>query len=329
MKRRVFVAGLGAALAWHGAVAQQQPKVPRVGFLAGRSRSTPSNPDAWYDSFVQGMRDLGYVDGKNVVIEWRFADNHLERTAKLAEELVQLKPDVVVTHYMTAVRELQKASPTVPIVSTVLINPVSAGDAKSLSHPGGRTTGLSTFSAELSGKRIELLKAILPKLSRIAMLMNPDTPTMGYALLASVKQAAAPLNIDVLTAEATTAEGIDRAFVQMKAAHADALLIPNNPYFPTRARQIGDLTIRHKLPTASPYAELAEAGGLLSYGPNLRSTYRTAASYVDRILKGAKPGDLPIEQPTEVELVINRRTARALGLNVPQDLLLRADRVVD
>jgi putative ABC transport system substrate-binding protein len=329
-KRRKLVIALGASalIAPFASFAQQQGKVWRIGFLAARSRSTASNPDAGYDAFMQGMRDLGYVEGKNLVIEWRFGDSKFERLPALAAELVRMKVELIVTHSTSATEVLQRAAGTIPIVTLGVSDPVSSGFAKSLAHPGGNITGISNLSGDISPKYLEMLRSMVPKLSHVAVLMNPEN-SFHATVLKNVQTAAQKSRIKILPVEARTAPEIEKAFSAMAREKAGAVIVARETLFTQQVRQIADLAMKHRLPSITAVREYAEAGGLMSYGPNNADLYRRAATYVDKILKGAKPGDLPVEQPTTFELFINGKTAKALGLTIPQELLLRADKVIE
>lgn len=309
-------------------LAQQQGKVWRIGFLAARSRSTSSSPEVYYDAFVQGLRELGYVEGKNLVIEWRFADGKYERLPALAAELVGMKVELIATHGTPGTQAAQRATSTIPIVFGSANDPVASGFAASLARPGGNITGLSLISVDVTQKHLELLKALVPRLSRVAILVNPGNSSLP-ATLKSVQAAAQQFGVKVLPVAARTPEEIERGFVFMRRERADAVIILNDTFFIGRRRQITELAERNLLPSMFPFREDVEAGGLMSYGQNLADHYRRAATYVDKILKGAKPGELPIEQPTRIHLAINRKAAKRLGITVPQELLLRADEVID
>jgi putative ABC transport system substrate-binding protein len=327
-RRNVLILGLGALAAPLASLGQQQGKVRRIGFLAVRSRPTPSNPEVYYDAFVQGMRDLGYVEGKNLVIEWRFADGKFERLPGLASELVLMKLEVIVTHTTPSTEALQRATSTIPIVMTSIADPVSSGFAASLARPGGNITGLSLMIIDLSPKYLELLKLMLPALSRVAVLLNPGT-SFEFAVLKSIQAAAQQFGVKILAVEARTLEEIERGFAAMRRERADAVIVLGDSFFIAQRRQITELAARNRLPSMFAYREDVEAGGLMSYGQNLADFYRRAATYVDKILKGAKPGELPIEQPMKVHLAINRKTAKTLGLSIPQEVLLRVDEVIE
>lgn len=331
MNRRdtvLALVALGAASGPLASVAQQQGKVRRIGFLAVRSRPTPSSPNVNYDTFVRGMRELGYVEGKNLVIEWRYADGKYERLPGLAAELVRLKPEVIVTHSTPATQALQRATSTIPIVTAAVGDPIASGFAASLAHPGGNITGLSFITPDVYPKQLELLKSMVPALSRAAVLV--DSRNARYpANLKSVQAAAQQLGVKILPVDARTPEEIERGFAAMRRERADAVIILADAFFLGQRREIAELVARNRLPSMHYYREDVEAGGLMSYGQNLADYYRRAATYVDKILKGAKPGELPIEQPTKIHLAINRKTAKALGLVIPQELLLRADEVME
>ena len=328
--RRRLLLALGASVisAPFPSLAQQPPKIRRIGFLAARSRSTPANPDVYYDAFVKGMRDLGYVEGRNLVIEWRFADGKLERLSELAAELVRMKVEVIATHGTQNAQAAQRATSTIPIVISAISDPVSAGVVKSLARPGGNITGLSVMTVDLSPKQIELLHAVIPRLSRVALLMNSSNS--GHpAILKSTQAAARSIGATVLPVEVRSAEEIERGFATMARERSDVLIVAVDTFLIGQRRQIADLALKHRLPTMYGYREDVEAGGLMSYGQNLADFYRRAATYVDKILKGATPGELPIEQPIKIHLAINRKTAKALGLVISKELLFRADEVIE
>jgi putative ABC transport system substrate-binding protein len=274
------------------------------------------------------MRELGYVEGKNLAIEWRFADGKLDRLPALAAELVRLKVDVIVAVGLEAPLAVQKATITIPIIFVGPGDPVGTGLIKSLARPGGNITGPSTISGELGPKRLEMLLAMVPKLSRVAVLVNPTRPTHIKAL-ESVVAAGQKLGVTMLRAEARTPQEIENAFSVMVREKAGALIVLLNPVFQEQRSQIAELSAKHRLPCMTADRIYAEAGCLMSYGNSLADDFRRAATYVNKILKGAKPSDLPVEQPTKFELVINRKTAKALGLTIPQSLLVSADKVIE
>jgi putative ABC transport system substrate-binding protein len=305
--------------------AQQAASRPRIGFLG---TSSPSDPRAarYAGAFQQGLRELGYVEGQNIAIEFRWAMGKYDRLPGLAAELVGLKVNVLVAGAQPAIQAAKDATETIPIVM-VSSDPVAAGFVASLARPGGNITGLSMMSAELLGKQLELLKEVVPKVSRVALLGNPTNP--GNAQWAQHAQdAARALGIRLQPLEARDPTEIDRAFTQMTRERAGAVFLLNDTMLSDHRTRIADHATRRRLPTVSGLSEHAEAGGLLAYEPSRADTWRRAATYVDKILKGAKPADLPVEQPTTLELVINLKTAKALGLTIPQAVLLRADRVI-
>jgi ABC-type uncharacterized transport system substrate-binding protein len=281
-----------------------------------------------YRSFLQGMRELGYIEGKNFVVEARFADGEGAALPGLAAELISGKVDVIVATGTPVTLALRKATRTVPIVSTVSSDPAGDGSSTSLARPGGNITGLSNFAPELSQKQVELLTACVPKLSRLAVLVNPSNAEHS-GRLKLVESAARKVGMRVLAVHGGTPDEITSSFGAMARDRAEAVLILGDTFFLQQMRRIADLALKYRLPSVFLNPELVEAGGLMSYGPNFTDNFRRAASYVDKILKGAKPADLPIEQPTKFELVINLKTAKALGLTIPQSLLLRADQVIE
>jgi putative ABC transport system substrate-binding protein len=325
--RRKLLAALGAAALASPLMLHAQTKVWRVGFLAPRSRQDVLKEDP-YGSFPVGMRDLGYVEGKNLTIEWRYAGGEFDKLPALAAELVQMKVDVMVTIGPQATSVAHKLTTTIPIVMVVSNDPVGSGLVASLGRPGGNITGLSNFSADLSPKHLEMLTNMVPRLARVAVLTNP-TNSGQAAMLKNIEAAAQKLNSRILPVQAQTVQEIESAFVTMVRGNAGAIIVMLDPYFIQQRRQIADLAVKHRLPSISPFREYAEAGGLMSYGRNLQDQYRRMATFVDKILKGAKPGDLPVEQPTTLELIINGKTAKALGLTIPQSLLISADKVIE
>ena len=327
--RRKLLIGVGSSILSASLPSYAQPaKVSRIGVLTLRSRSTPASPEPFYDAFTQAMRELGYVEGKNLVIEARFAEGKSERLPGLAAELIDLKPAVIVTHAMNATEALRRATSTIPIVVSPLNDPVGRGLAASLARPGGNITGMAMMASDVSPKQLELLKAMVPALSQVAILANPGNPSHP-AVLKVVQASVQQLGIKVLVLNASTGEEIERAFAVMTQERADAGIALSDPFFTGQRRQIPALALKHRLPMMFAQREFVVAGGLMSYGANLNDLYRGAAIYVDKILKGANPGDLPIEQPTRIHLALNRKTAKALGLTIPSQLLLRADEAVD
>ncbi len=317
------LAALGAAPL--SSNAQQQGKVWRVGFLTQRRR--PDSIDAdFIGAFPRGMRELGYVEGRNLVIEWRF-DDKAERLPDLAAELVQLNVDVIVSGSSQAISAFQKATTTIPIVMATSGDPIGAGFVKSLARPGGNITGLSNLTSDIGIKQLELLLSMEPRLSRVAVLVNPVNPALA-TFLRNVQSAAQTGSVTVLPVEARTAQEIENAFPTMIQGNARAVIVATDALFVQNYRKIAELAAKYRLPSVSQVREYAEAGGLMSYGPNLAEQFRRAATYVDKIFKGAKPADLPVEQSTKFEFLINGKTAKALGLTIPSELLLRADRVI-
>jgi len=303
--------------------AQQQPKVWRIGFLAADSSSTRI-----YEGFQQGMRELGYVEGKNFIIQWHFADGKYERLPGLAAELVRLNADVIVAGTTLSVQAANQATDTIPIVMVAVPDPVGEGFVARLSRPGGNITGLSNIVTEVSAKHLELLRAAVRKLSRVAVLINPLNPSDSL-ILEQIHGAAYSAGVKILAIEASTASQIEAGFGAMTRARTEALIVAADSHFDVQRHQIAKLAVKNRLPAISSNREMTEAGGLLSYGQDLAEHYRRAATYVDKILKGAKPGDLPVEQPTRLQLVINRKTAKAIGLTISQELVLRADKVIE
>jgi putative ABC transport system substrate-binding protein len=327
-RRKLLIAlGASAIAEPFGVFAQQQGKVWRVGFL-GMRLSTASNPNASYDAFVQGMRELGYVEGKNLVIESRIADGKAERLPGLAAELVQLNVDVILAAGVQPTSAAQKATTTIPIVMGNSNDPVGSGFVASLARPGGNITGLSNLIGDLGPKHFEMLRSMTPKLSRVAILVNPTNS--GHAtILKTVQSAAQKSGVKILPVQARNPQEIESAFLTMARENAGAIIVANDLLFNQRRRQIAELAVKNRLASVAAVREYVEAGGLMSYGPNFVELYRRAATYVDKILKGANPGNIPVEQPTKFELFINRKTAKALGLAIPQSLLISANRVIE
>ena len=309
-----------------GSLAQPQSKGARIGFLYYGSRQSGLDTGR-YNAFVQGMRELGHVEGTNCVIEARFADGKPERLPALAAELVRLKVDVVVATGTPTYRALQHAAATIPVVITVTFDPVGDGFAASMARPGGNFTGLTLGAADLGPKLLELLKAAMPKLSRVAVLVQPGNPAHPQRLV-RIMSAAQKIGIQVVLAEAGTVPEIEREFAMMTKERANASIVLADGFFLQESRPIAAQALKHRLPSISQLREYAEAGGLMSYGPNSVDNFRRAATYVDKILKGAKPGELPFEEPTRYHLLINRKTALSLSLTIPQALLGQADELI-
>jgi putative ABC transport system substrate-binding protein len=324
---RLVVALLALALlaAPPAGEAQQTGNIPRIGVLfASTPAVTPQNIQA----FRQGLSGLGHVEGRTHVIELRYAEARAERLRELARELVSLRVDVIVASTDGAVATVKQETQTIPIVMVNSIDPVGTGFVTSLARPSGNVTGLSNFSAELSGKRLALLSEAVPGLSRVACIWNPDVrgAVLDYK---ETEGSARSLRLQLQSVEVPRAEDLERAFsaVTKQRAQAIVVLAPNPVLFANRD-QLVSLAQRNRLPSMYAQSEFVKAGGLVSYGPSIPDLWRRAAAYVDKILKGAKPGDLPVEQPTKFELVINLKTAKALGLTIPQSVLLRADEVI-
>jgi putative ABC transport system substrate-binding protein len=318
---------LGLTLATLAVEAQQTEKVPKIGYLHPHLAASPH----LHEAFRQGLRDLGYVEGRNVVIEYRSAEGKPERLPALAAELVALKIDVIVAAATVSAQAAKQATKTIPIVFPVAADPVTSGLVTSLARPGGNVTGLSGISPELVGKRLELLKQAVPGVSRVAALWQPGNfpERTEKDMLNGAEIAARALGVRLQFVEARGPTDIDRAFSEMTGARAGApIVLPSGMFFPERRRLV-DLAAENRLPAVYPWREGADAGGLMSYGVNLADLYRRAAVFVDKILKGAKPGDLPVEQPAKFELVINLKTAKALGLTIPPSVLGRADQVIE
>jgi putative ABC transport system substrate-binding protein len=306
--------------------AQHAATIPRIGFLSPSPLSDPRT-QRFLEAFRQGLRELRYVEGQNIAIETRFAEGKWDQLPGLAAELVRAKVDLIVTYTTPATQAAKQATGTIPIVVATVIDPVTAGLVASLAHPGGNVTGLSQMVPDLVGKQLELLKEVTPKISRVALLSNPVNPAHALAIQ-DVKVAARSLGVRLQLLEARGPSEIESAFGAMTTARAGAVIILVDSMLIDHRTRIADLAARHRLPAVSATIETAEAGGLMAYGPSVRDMFRRAATYVDKILKGAKPADLPIEQPTKFELVINLRTAKVLGLTIPQSVLLRADLVI-
>jgi len=326
MRRRDFLTVLGVAAA--GApltTASQDPrKLPRIGFLGNSTAILEAN---LVGPFREGLRDLGYVDGRNIVIEYRWAEGSYERFPSLIAELLAMKVDVIVTAGTPAALAVKKATASVPLVMVAVGDPVGTGLVGSLGRPGGNATGLTSIAPELEGKRLELLREVLPKISRVAVLWNPAN---AYQIGSEkeVQAAAKALRISVISLPVQNLKELGNAFAAILREHPDALVVLADRVFLHNRERIADFAITNRLPGMNGYRELVEAGGLMSFGPSYAVMHRQAATYVDKILKGSKPADLPIEQPAKFELVMNLKTAKALGLTIPQSVLLRADEVI-
>ena len=336
-KRRQTLAALGASAlanvlpAALPAVAQAQTKpakkIWRIGFLSPRGRPASFDAD-FIGGFLSGMRERGYAEGNNLVIDWRFADGDLAPLPGLAAQLVQLKPDVIVTAGPQAISAVQKATSTIPIVMAVVVDPVGSGLVTSLAQPGGNTTGNSMNIIEISAKYLEMLLGMAPRLTRVALLLNP-TNNASAALLASVQAGAKTTGVTLLPVEARTTAEIEAAFARMKRDRAGAVIVQPDALFNSQSRAIAGFALKQRLPSIYGLREYTDAGGLMSYGPSFTESFRRAAYFVDRIFKGAKPADLPVEQPNKYELFINGKTAKTLGLKIPYSLLITAEKVIE
>jgi putative tryptophan/tyrosine transport system substrate-binding protein len=304
--------------------AQQPTKVPRIGFL---SSASPSSFSVFTEAFRQGLRDLGYVEGKNILIEYRYAGGVLDRLPMLAGELVGLKVDVIVAAGgLTLVSAAKKVTDSIPIVMTNSADPVASGIVASLAHPGGNVTGLSTLARELGDKRLELLKDTIPKLSRVAVVGGPNLSVSPQ--IKEIEIAGRALGVRIQRVQMAGVEDLEKAIAATIKECAGALMTMIHPMFTGIRGRLADHAVKNRLPTMFPQPEAVEAGILMAYGPDTLALYRRAATYVDKILKGRKPADLPIEQPTKFEFIVNLRTAKLIGLTIPPNVLARADRVL-
>ncbi len=329
MDRRTFIGAFasGLVIARSSADAQQPDKVPRLGYLSPNLAASAHLRDA----FRQGLRDLGYVEGRNVVVEYRDAEGKLERLPSLAADLVALKVDIIVAPNTVGVLAAKQVTETTPIVFAVAADPVGSGLVISLARPGGTVTGLSILAPELVGKCLELLTQAVPGVSRVAALWQPGGlgERTEKDMLKGAEVAARTLGVRLQFVEARSPADFERAFADMTSVRAGAVTVLPNNMFNNERRRLVELAARHRLPTVFPYREGADAGSLMAYGANLADLLRRAATYVDKILKGARPGDLPVEQPTKFELVINAKTAKALGIKIPQAILVQATEVIE
>ena len=306
------------------AKSQQSAKVPRIGYLSG---ATPDGQSDRIEAFRQGLRELGYVEGKNIIIEFRSADGKLDLLPAVAAELVRLKVDIIVTGGATATHPAKEATVTIPIVMTSDNDPVGSGHVASLARPGGNITGLSNFSPELSGKRLELLKEIIPRLSRVCVLANSTQP--GYTqVLKELELAAGALGVKLQYLDILDPKDIETAFRAASKGRADAILVVASAVLNSQRKQIADHAVKSRMIAIYNNLQFVEAGGLMTYGVSTTDLDRRAATYVDKILKGAKPADLPVEQPKKFEFVINLKAAKQIGLTIPPNVLVRADKVI-
>src|SRR6516225_1952376 len=304
--------------------AQPQKKIPRIGLLTG---TTPSGSSARAEAFRQGLRQLGYAEGKDFVIEYRYADGKLDRLNELAAELVRLKVDVIVTAGPTATRAAKAATATIPIVMTQDPDPVGNGFVASLAHPGGNITGLSSLAPEISGKQLQLLKETVPKLSRVAVLGTSSAPGQAI-LLREIGLAAAPFGVQLQSLDVQGPKDIETAFRAASEQRAEGFIVLASGILNRQIPRISEYAVKNRLPVIYAAPQFVEAGGLMFYGVNLADLDRRAATYVDKILKGAKAGDLPVEQPKKFELIVNLKAAKQIGLTIPPSVLARADKVI-
>ena len=324
MKRREFITLLGGAAAWP-LVARAQGKIPRVGFMGNSTAALEAN---LVDSFREGLRELGYEEGRNIAIEYRWADGQYERFAALVAELIAAKVDVIVTAGTPAALAVKKATTTVPLVMVAVGDPVGTGLVPSLARPDGNLTGLSSVAPDLEGKRLELLREIVPSVSHVAVFFNLLNP-FHVVSMRQAQHRGKTMGIKLQQHDIRKSEDLDGAFAAIRKERPDALLILADRVFLHNRQRMMDFTEEQRLPNVSAYKEVVEAGGLMSYGPSYEDMHKRAAIYVNKILKGAKPGNLPIEQPTKFTLVVNLKAAKALGISMPPAVLSRADDVIE
>jgi putative ABC transport system substrate-binding protein len=324
MRRREFIAGLGGAATWPLLVRAQPSTMPLIGFLGSQ---TPSGQKLWTDAFVQRVRELGWVDGRNVRIEYRWAEGSGPRSAEFAAEFIKLKADVIVTNGTPMILAAKRATSVIPIVFAAAGDPVGTGLVASLNRPGANLTGLSLQASDLAGKHIELLREARPGIKRLGILVNVESPNTATQLR-EAQAAASTLGVEVVVLEIRAAKDIAPAFDKAKG-QVEALFVLNEPLVIANSARINALAIAGGLPTVYAFREFVDTGGLMSYGPHFPDLFRRAGEYVDKILRGAKPAELPVQQPTKFELVINLKTAKALGLEISSALLARADEVIE
>ena len=327
MKRREFITLVGGTAIWPLAARAQQPPLPVIGFLSSAS------PDVYairLRAFRQGLKEAGYVEGQNVAIEYRWAEGQNNRLPVLAAELVHRQVDVIVAGGGTPSAVVAKAATaTIPIVFAVGVDPVALGLVTSLNQPGGNLTGITNMNVEVGPKRLELLRELIPTATSIALLINPTSPNLAKPFTRAMKAAASTLGLQLQVLQASTEQDLDRVFAALAQSRANALVIMPDVFFDTRSEQLAALTLRHAVPAIFQFRPFAAAGGLMSYGSNETDNYRTLGTYTGRVLKGEKPADLPVVQSTKVELILNLKTAKALGLTVPLPLIGRADEVIE
>jgi putative tryptophan/tyrosine transport system substrate-binding protein len=326
--KKAFGLAVGAAICalCLPAEAQQPKKIPRIGYVSGSGDST--NPGPYLEALRQGLKTLGYVDGKNVAIEYRGAGGELGRTREFVADLINRKVDVLILPTPETIRAAKQSTKTIPIVMVTGGDPVANGFIDSLAHPGGNITGLYTQSVELNGKRLELLKEVVPRLTRVGLLRNPNTAPAA-AVFKEYETAAQALKLQIHSLDVSSDNpDLPGAFQAAVKAHAQAIVTVTNAQLLLQQARIVELAVKHRLPSLFQFSPWVEAGGLMSYSTNEIEVFRRAAIYVDKILKGTKPADLPVEQPTKFEFVINLKTAKALNLTIPQSVLFRADKVI-
>ena len=328
MRRREFITAIATTAAtWPLAARAQQggQKLRRIGHLIGGTQAVSSRVSV---GLIEGLRDLGYIEGRDYVVEYRYAEGHYDRFSDLAAELVRLNVDVVVLGTPAAIPAMRKATSTIPIIMSNVSDPVGSGFVSSLARPGGNITGLATSHESTTAKQIELLSEILPKLSRVGVLANPDSPTTVPGLV-TARAAARQAAIELWQTDARNADEIDAAFVKFAHEHVEAVVVITDAVFALHRRRIAELAMKGRLPATFAHREYVVDGGTLSYGQDIKYFLRRTAVLVDKIFKGAKPADLPIEQPTRFFLTVNLKTAKAIGLNLPESFLLRADEVIE
>src|SRR5215471_17985735 len=327
MKRRAFIAGIGGAAAWPiVARAQQQSRKAHIGALLP---GAPASYSPRTNALLEGLRDLGYEEGKTVTIEWKWWNDQAERLPELAAELVSLDLKAIVTAGTPAAKALKSATRSIPIIMAVIGDPVAAGLVDSLAHPGGNVTGFSILASDLSGKRLELLKEVVPRLFSVGVILNPANPQPKIELI-EIEAAARALEIQIRPIQISAESSLQNSFESISKDHSvQAVIVLTDALLYNNRKQIASLAAANRLPTIYFFREFVADGGLMSYGPSDIDLFRRAASYVDKVLRGAKPGDLPIEQPTKFELVINQGAARTTGLDLPATLLARADEVIE
>ena len=325
MKRRQFITLLGSAVAWPRPARAQQP-MPVIGFLENKS---PTDTEQNVAAFRQGLNEVAFIEGQNVTIEYRWAENHYDRLPALAADLIQRKVAVIATNGTASALAAKAATTTIPIVFNTGLDPVAVGLVASFNRPGGNVTGITSLNAEVASKRLEMLHEVVPKATAIALLVNPTSPQLALADTTEMQAAARILGLQLLVFNASTNREIDAVFATLAQQSIGALVMSTDPFFASRSEQLAALVVRHALPTVSAHREFTVAGGLFSYGTSISDIYRQLGIYTGKILKGEKPAELPVFQSTKIELIINLKTARRLGLSFPLTLLGRADEVIE